>query len=191
MTNITKLEDNDRYYNWYHGYSQIDLPYFTYHGLVYDVHTTATSGTITTQHFGDNFDADKVETQLSYEVNVYPPVSVQYNPNITLYFEIEKLSMKDLPYGLDSMRVKGLEYIEADSIYTSQNYTPLAKRRYPYGYYIQLNREAFLADIRKQKLHNVPGFRLDGITLRGSWRLRLNGTMRLSLGRVPKYFIVF
>ena len=85
------------------------------------------------------------------------------------------------------MRVKGLEYIEANSVYTSQNYTPLAKRRYPYGYYIQLNREAFLADIRKQKLHNVPGFRFRWYY---SKRELETETMRLSLGRVPKSYLI-
>ena len=26
MTNLSKFEDNDRYYNWYHGYTEIRLP---------------------------------------------------------------------------------------------------------------------------------------------------------------------
>ena len=32
MTNLSKIEDNDRYYNWYHGYTHIDIPYVS----VYD-----------------------------------------------------------------------------------------------------------------------------------------------------------
>merc|ERR1712197_179709 len=60
MKNMSKLEDNDRYYNWYHGYTKIELPFIDYFGHVdYTVHTAASSGTISTQHLGEEFDADK------------------------------------------------------------------------------------------------------------------------------------
>ena len=61
------------------------------------MYTAASSGAISTQHFGEEFDADKVETGLFYLVRVYPPASVQNNPNITLHFNIEKISIRNIP----------------------------------------------------------------------------------------------
>ena len=29
MKNLSMLEDKDRYYNWYHGYTKIDLPFYS------------------------------------------------------------------------------------------------------------------------------------------------------------------
>ena len=51
--------------------------------------TSASSGSVSTQHFGEQFDAAKVETgPLIYGVTVYPPASVRKNPNVTLYIDI-------------------------------------------------------------------------------------------------------
>ena len=72
MTDIHMLEDNDRYYNWYHGFTEMRLPYyesFNSH-LKYFVVTTATSGTITTQNYGQRFDVEKVVTDIFYRVDV-------------------------------------------------------------------------------------------------------------------------
>ena len=65
MKNFSKLKDNDRYYNWYHGYTEIYPPVNHYRtGFRYQVTTYASSGTIFTKYFGDKFDADKVEPNL-------------------------------------------------------------------------------------------------------------------------------
>ena len=95
MKNMSKLQENDRYHNWYHGYTQMDLPSpssFGDHRLGYQVDTSAASGLISTQHFGDKFDADKVETHLRYQINVHPPESVRNNPNVTFHFDIDKVT---------------------------------------------------------------------------------------------------
>ena len=103
MTNLSKLEDNERYYNWYYGFTQIELPHIDYYSHVnYYLHTTAISGSIFTRYFGDKFDADKVETgPLKFNVYIYPPASVRNNRNVTVHFDIEKLSLKDLTGGTD------------------------------------------------------------------------------------------
>ena len=56
MTNLSKVDDPDRYYNWYHGYTEIEYPYYykKYNRLMYKVSTSAISGNISTQYFGDN-----------------------------------------------------------------------------------------------------------------------------------------
>ena len=105
MTNISKLEDNDRYYNWYHGYTEILLPTTTSgFGLHYYVDTGATSGSISTKHFGEQFDASKVETNIYYVIIVNSP---DISSDVTLHFEIDKVSMStdDVSYGEEKMEV--------------------------------------------------------------------------------------
>ena len=161
INNMSKLEDNDRYYNWYHGYSQINFPRYsinTYsgHTLTFNMETTATSGTISTQYFGEKFDADKVERHLYYNINIWPPNSVKNNPNVTLHFDIERILITDLSTGQDA-----LYDITYDDIITdiSKNYTPPAPRFGSYQF-LQFDRNVVMRDVRKQKLKLMPGFRL-------------------------------
>ena len=152
MSNLCKLEDNDRYFNWYHGYTQIKLP--EYMGN-YFVDTAASSGTIATEHFGEEFDADKVERHLHYKVSVYPPYSVKSNPNITLHFDIEKISMRDISHGhYDAYG--GLAYTSQDNARKiSLNFT----QPNSHFYKIDLERKVSLDDVMSQRLDQMPGFR--------------------------------
>ena len=152
IANVSKLEDNDRYYNWYHGYTQIVVPFYDdWHGVTYYAETAATSGTISTQHFGDRFDADKLETKLFFSIDVYTPESARNNPNVTLHFEIEMVSLEDLSSGQDKFVVRGMGRTQS-----SHNLTPPTQG----DYYQFLDREAIPADVRKQKLDVMPGFRV-------------------------------
>ena len=79
MANISKLEEENRYYNWYMGYTKIWLPWWgprdcdpdgndkecAEDKLRYDVNTAATSGTISTQYFGHKFEKDKMKSKSS------------------------------------------------------------------------------------------------------------------------------
>ena len=131
MTNLSKLEDNDRYYNWYHGYTKIRLPYFDSDGVNIYVNTGATIGTISTQHFGDKFDAAKVERKLFYGVMVYPPPNVRNNPNVTLHFDVEKMSLRDLS-GYDGIFVEGWTTVEQSP--SNYNYSPPTPKDDDYYY---------------------------------------------------------
>ena len=90
MKNLSKLEYPDRAYNWYHGYTVLEYPYWsdTYDELKYDVTTSATSGNISTQHFGNEFDTEKVDEKIEFRVSVYVPEYVF--TNTTLFFNIIK-----------------------------------------------------------------------------------------------------
>ena len=153
MRNLSKLEDNDRYYNWYHGYTEIRLPYITsFFGVYYEVSTAAISGTISTQYFGEKFDADKVETDIYYNVRVYPPASVRNNTNVTLHLDFERVLMKDLSTGQDELSV---DSTIVETPYKSFKYSPPAEH-----YCIELRRYIITADVTKQKLSNMPGFKV-------------------------------
>ena len=77
MKNLDMLKDHDRYYNWYHGYTQITLPYFDLNyatpRLKYTIGTSASAGNISTINFGENFDVDKVAKKLMYSIKVFSP----------------------------------------------------------------------------------------------------------------------
>ena len=78
------------------------------------VFTGASSGSVTTQYFGEQFDTDMVETgPLSYDVYVYPQSSVRNNTNVTLHLDVEKVSLEDLSSGKDGLSVPGTRVREA------------------------------------------------------------------------------
>ena len=158
------MEDRKRYYNWYHGYTQIDLPYngkeydFDSHGVNYHVNTAATIGTISTQYYGEKFYADKVDTgPLMYTVRVYPPDSVKNNKNVTLHFDVKKVSLKDLSSGQDRLSVCRHHTLCTimETSHKSFEY-PLERTE---EYFISLERNVNLADVRKQNLSENPGIR--------------------------------
>ena len=162
MKNLSKLEDNDRYYNWYHGYTAIQLPLFDpkNDSVNYYVHTAASSGSISTQYFGEQFDADKVETgPFRYRINVYPPASVRNNPNVTLHLHFEKVSLEYLErtktgkLGYDDLSVGNMT---VETSHKSINFpAPISNKQ------ILLQRKVIPADVRKQKLHVMPGLRFN------------------------------
>ena len=154
MKNLSKIEEKDRFYNWYHGYSWIVLTSYYWNALQITLETSATSGTISTEHFGEKFDKDLVEPRVKFDIDVYPPSSIFDNPNVTLHFEVEQVSMsiKDLSTGKDKLTWGYSDVIKAEQ--DSKNHTPP-------GYYqkIRLERKVSQEDIMKQELSLMPGFR--------------------------------
>ena len=83
-----------------YGYSEIELPSdYPYFGSQYNY--AAISGTISSQHFGEKFDADRVLRKLKCNFYVYPPNEIKDNPNVSLHYIIEKISMKGLTIAKD------------------------------------------------------------------------------------------
>ena len=88
MTNFSKLQEDNIYRKWYLGYTKIQGP--VNKGVSYvnlHLNSDATSGTITTEHYGEKFDADKVEPNIRYVISIHPPESVLGAcSNVTLHF---------------------------------------------------------------------------------------------------------
>ena len=162
MKNLSLLEDADRYHNWYHGQTQIIEPLYYdemwFRGLRHSIRTTAKYGSISTQYFGDRFEADKMEadTQFLFSVMVSTPKNVRNNPNVTLHFEVKRIAMKDLT-GTDDLSVSEIDNLNGDITEIRKNYNPPKA----YSYEVSFTREVTLEDIRRQKLHAMPGFRLN------------------------------
>ena len=105
MTNMSKIVEEKRYYNWYNGYTLLSLPYydkiddkFTYH-----INTAASSGSISTSDFGYKDTKQgkmrrKVEKNLNAIVDIYVPQEAKSNKTLKLSFELDKLAMADTRY---------------------------------------------------------------------------------------------
>ena len=94
VQNLDELVENNRFYNWYNGLTKIDLPSSsTKYGLKLTVNTASTSGSISTEYFGERFDAAKVDRNIDYNVFILPNVNLitnQTNVNVTIHFDVEK-----------------------------------------------------------------------------------------------------
>ena len=121
--------------------------------------TSAASGIISNQHFGDKFDADKVETCLRFQINVHPPENVRNNPNVTFHFDIDKVSMKDVGYEYlqhSTNTYNEMKDMNSYTTHTSENFTAPEL----WTYYIRLERVVSAEDLRQLKLNLMPGFRV-------------------------------
>ena len=155
--NWTKLHEEDRFYNWYHSYTKIQSPYYDSDddGLNIRIYTSASSGVVTTQHYGEQFRPKLVERKLWYDVNVYPPESVMDNENATLHFKVEKLSMTGLASGSrDTVSMEGHD-LDADETTVYTNFTPPDTYRQ-----MTLQQDVSSEDVETQKLDLMPGFKL-------------------------------
>ena len=131
MRNLSLLENREKYSNWYYGHEEIKVPYLSlYYGTEYWVKTSAPSGEISTQYYGDKFEANRVQTDFNYKIDVIPPNKVKNNKNATLHFNIEKILMKDLTTGVNMFQLSGAGDIDINKRYLFQNYTPPGKVGY-------------------------------------------------------------
>ena len=147
MTNLSRVVDHDRYYNWYHGYNAIKFPYYDNKQLWYFVSTSAASGNISTQYYDDKFNVDKVDGDIRIWISVW----VVNDNNVSLRFDINKRTMKEVS-DKDQMSFEGTD-IDADLTHWSKNITP------PGYKYILLDREVSQEDITNVKREMMPGFR--------------------------------
>ena len=160
MFNISLMEDENRFFNWYQGYNSIDdLPSWGKvescpeaecdSKLWYTINTWATFGTISTKYFGDRFDTDKIEKIFKYQININPPAKYQYNKNVSLYIKIEKNTLpgSDVFYGQGGMPVTSS---------VNQTITPPGT-----GTWFALKRDIVDEDMNDVQMELMPGFRLE------------------------------
>ena len=156
MDYLDMFEEKDRFYNWYYGYSVIWRPFVDEDNdqLVNIIITSAISGVVTTQYFGEQYKPSLVERRVFYVVNVYPAERVWNNTNVTLHFNLEKVSMTDLSNGYDNTGING-SFLDAGVSSVSLNFTP------PAAASALLNRNNIPEeDYKNNDLETMPGFRL-------------------------------
>ena len=164
VTNISLIEDNDRYYNWYHGSTKLNLGYYSARlgGFKYDIESYASSGTIFTRYFDEKFDPEKVDKNLQFMFQLKTHNSVGFNPNLTLHMKIYKITMGEFSSdtGEDEFVFKQPSHgiFLTDKNVFVKNFTPPDDGMgEPI---VSLNRAVTLEDVNKQTLETMPGFKL-------------------------------
>ena len=152
QSNWTKLNEKDRFYNWYQGYTAIQRPYYSYTGLNIKIETSATSGVIFTKYYGEKYQPDLVERKLQYSIFVYPPESVLNNENVTLHFKVEKVLMKGIKFK-DWVEINRIRHDGYNNT-VLKNFTPPSASRF-----IRSRRDMSSKNIEQLKLDVMPGFR--------------------------------
>ena len=157
MDDINKFHEEDRYYNWYHGFTKIYRPRTDSEGLNYFIYTSSTSGVITTQYYGEKFQPHLVERKkLLYGIFVYPPMSLRNNTNVTLHFKLEKVSLTGISSGVEEISIKKHGTINAGITSASFNFSTGER-----NVWLKLSRRwVSQNDISKLEMDFMPGFRL-------------------------------
>ena len=120
--------------------------------------TSATSGNISTPLFGGKLNAQKVETNIEYQIN-FMQFDMDTNENLTLHLEIEKISLQNLSTGFDELFLTDGNGVAAytDHI-VRKDHTAEIIAKEPY---VNFKRSKVrMKDVMKQKLKIMPGFRL-------------------------------
>ena len=160
---MTLKRDNEekRFFNWYHGYTKIQLPkrLYSYNGqLDYFIGTSATSGTIMTKYFGENYTSHLVEKNLFTSILVIIPRKVRGNKNVTLSFKVDKITMPKREGNTDHFSVESTN-LDDDNNHEVIKFTPPDDRG---------NRNAdHHRDITSEYLKNMPFDSMPGF--RFSW----------------------
>ena len=171
MMNWNKLQDIDRYQNWYHGYTKIDIRPTSFSHDETLLETSASYGTISTQYFNETFDVGKIDTRIEYTVAIYsiPDKTIRNNTNITLHINIEKISMEHVSSGGENLQIKlhNESYKQAEYVhgaYVTKAYNPPGMSKYIlniHKHVLEWQREVRLEEVEKQKLDLMPGFRVN------------------------------
>ena len=82
------IEEEKRFHNWYHGYTQILPPHYEGNQLVYAVVTENSRGKISTRDFGKEMNKEKVIKDFLCAIYFFP--AFEENENSSLEFKIKK-----------------------------------------------------------------------------------------------------
>ena len=153
-----KMHEENRFHNWYTGFTSMYHEPGLNEGTFYryTISTSATSGLITTQYFGENYNPSLVEKKIYYRIEVLPPKSIVDNKNVTLHFKIENVNLEvvndatGFGTGKDLMSLP----IDKDVRFFEKKNTPPGRIQY-------LDSFRFLSDkeIAEANLKLMPGFR--------------------------------
>ena len=157
---FNKLNEENRFFNWYHGFSQLTFPRMNYQlndggNLKWTAQTSALSGLVYTNNFGEEFNLKKVQRSVTFLFKIFPPKTFGIDQNATLHFEIEKLQVPLDSIGTQDMYESSYGNLDLYQSKFHLNFTP------PFSQYkfIKLTRKFFESDILSSKINTIPGFK--------------------------------
>ena len=161
IANLSLIEEENRYYNWYNSYTMMNLPYWgpdtssTCNNLNcarvqlrYNIYTIASSGNLSTRSFGEKFNARTIEKNLFVIIRHIVSPENKINENITLQFEVEKNTMKGIDTYTGELNTRNESY--------QLKFSPPGKGKLFTSY-----RDVSLEDLLDLEMDLMPGFRLN------------------------------
>ena len=136
----------------------IKYPYCCrYNQLQYKIFTSATTGNISTQYFGEKFNSDKVDGHVKLAIFVFVPPYLKRDKNVSLMFDIKKNTMMEVSDN-DQILTDIVDDIDANVTHLSKNFTAPSPNLNQM--YFQLSRTVPEEEISKMELDSMPGFKL-------------------------------
>ena len=160
MKNQSYVNESNRYLNWYHGISKIIPAFYSskrnFNQLINYVETTSTFGSISTQHFGEEFNVSKVLGYIFYYIDIYVPESARNLQNLSLYIMIDKNSIKST--GQDLLVLEEVGDLPGEISYFPHKFSPQELPRGKNS--LKLDRKITNTDIEQLNMKRMPGFKL-------------------------------
>ena len=157
------IQEDNRYFNWYQGYTKIDPPTKKRNKSMINIETFATSGVIRTQYYDEPFQPQLVDSKLHLTIQIYPPKSAYNKSDVTLHFKLEKRSIMGLSSGWDEVTIDGNKLDNDDQIEYYSSFTPPGpdkRNGYNVCRWVRFWREVSQDDIKDQDMDLMPGFKL-------------------------------
>ena len=160
MNNLTKIQDPDRYFNWYKGITEIRYPYYSFFTINYRltnrIHTTAVTGNISVPYFGEIFNMAKIVGDLYSRIDIIPPRKYQwdYSGKLKIVLRLEKNAMSSLEFERLELYAGKKETIDAGLKHVTRNLSTI--RELKISYY----RKLFNQQLNTSQFDKMPGFRL-------------------------------
>ena len=160
MRNLSKIQDPDRYFNWYKGYTEVGFPYYssTTNELVTKIFTSAVSGNISTQYFGRTLDTENVDNFISNTIRIDTPIKFQFDylGKVQLVFNIEKTPVSDSDAESFVFYANKNEMIDPEKTHFSKNFTKTSLREFRFNH----RRKSLNTELKSNNLKMMPGFKL-------------------------------
>ena len=200
LDNLNKFHEKDRFHNWYYGLTRLmeydrswdeSFESASYKIYRFDIETSATSGVVTTEHFGEDFQPELVEHNVIYQFYLWTPESVWDNPNVTLHLDLEKVSLLELSDkdSVDDVKVHGRVIppeMTTFNFTSRKGYGPGSSRFPTYG--VSLERYLRYENLDLMNQEKMPGFRLKWYYSGSEFSLHPNDTF-LNVFRAHEEFV--
>ena len=158
--NVSLIHEENRFFNWYNGFSKISLPKFTSsYGPSYlktNLETVSTSGVIMSRGFGEIYDPKNVlQGQDSDIILITPNLTNSKEDNVTLLIKIEVEKLNIIEDGFNSV-----ERLKFNSLDVKDKKETTLTLSLPAQY--KLHHYYSLSDINWKDLmmEKMPGFRM-------------------------------
>ena len=158
MRNLSIFHEENRYYNWYNGYTELQRGSFSTwydEGNEMGLFTSVTKGSCSTRNFGLESKNIEEETDTYMTFNFYPSKKYSDSTNITLFWKIEYLPIKQISKGHDRILWKFSELLNPNIYEHNYNFTPPSKGTE----YWKFQRKIEIEELKKMAFSKVPGFK--------------------------------